>query len=135
MSFNCLLNPTQNSCMEPQLYLKFRSDLWFSDSLASLCVRAFKNRSRQPGFNCCCLLTPVCPATCNTASDFLVYRMTAITAAVRKTHLLETNDHLLDFKLGFSPLREKTKATNFRNTSIDALRKHFLEIIKHHLFV
>ncbi|KAF5923937.1 hypothetical protein HPG69_010366 [Diceros bicornis minor] len=37
-----------------------------------------------------------CPAAYNTASGCLAYKVTAITAAIHKTHLLETNDHLLD---------------------------------------
>lgn len=42
-SFDYHLNLIRISAQELQFYLKFRSDLWLSGSLASLCVRALKN--------------------------------------------------------------------------------------------
>ena len=77
------------------------------------------------------------PVACNTVSGCLAYKVTAITAAIHRTHFLETNDHLFDCKqLGQNLLiRVKTKATNLRTPSIDILRKHLWVINKNTSFV
>lgn len=71
--------------------------------------------------NCCHSLTPCCSAVCKAGSDCLTYKVTTITTAILGAHLLETNDHLLDYSL----LRVKIKAINFTTTNIRCSQETF----------